>query len=101
MPMSMSMGLGQLWRPDPRSLSRHEPHLILRSTHVKMDTETKRMIVYLLEKCRVKSTALFKCMKASDANADDQPNKGSISAAQFELCIRCVDITAPKAVFLT
>lgn len=103
MPMSMSMGLGQLWRPDSRTQAQREksqPKLILRSTEVEMDRETKRMIVYLLEKCRLRSTALFKSMKASDP-PDPATGKclGRIPGSQFELCIRSSASSAPKAVF--
>jgi len=58
------------------------------------------MIVFLLEKCRMKSTPLFKTMKASDTpNPATGKQKGAISASQFELCIRSAGINAPRAVF--
>jgi len=102
-PMSMGLGLGQLWRPDPRArVNRTESKLVLRSTHIQMDNVTKRMIVNLLEKCRLRSGALFKSMKASDT---PDPTTGRLSslipAAQFELCIRAAGISAPRAVFNT
>ena len=68
--------LGQLWRPDPRSSARSsEQQLLLRDTPVQMDPTTRRMIVFLLEKCRLKSTALFKTMKASDT-----PNPATVAS---------------------
>lgn len=101
-PLQMGIGLGQLWRPDPKAPPRKETKLVLRTTHVEMDRTMKRMIVNLLEKCRIKATALFKCMKASD---DPDPTtgvqSGKIPTSQFELCIRSAAISAPRAVFNT
>merc|ERR1719230_805443 len=65
-----------------------------------MDPQTKRMIVNILDKCRVRSTALFKVMKGSDPPDPTTGRQSSyIPAQQFELCIRSVGITAPRAVF--